>query len=356
MKILVTGGAGFIGSHVVDAAADQGARVLCVDSLDPSVHHGAPDYLRTDVDYCFADLRYIEPDSRFDDVEAIVHLAALGGVGRAAREPANIIDANCRGTARLLEHARRWPNLRRVVLAGSFSVYGSNYKYACPQCGASTDGTRHESDLAAGRYEVSCPGCGAEAEIVAITEDAAPAPLETYGASKYMQELCFRGFETCPVNILRFSSVYGPRLRLHDGEATIIARLAGWIRSGQRPRIFEDGRQMRDWVYIGDVIAAISRLLEGAEAPSVVNVCSGVGTPLAEACEAIASAYGVQCDPEFVGNFRIGDMRHCLGDTGRLRALIGRDPVPFTEGSSLAFAPYSEQGSETCAELSSLTA
>ena len=162
--------------------------------------------------------------------------------------------------------------------------------------------------------------------------------------------------ESNEINILRFSSVYGPRLRLYDGEATIIAQIAGWIRSGQRPSLFEDGRQMRDWVYVGDVVAAITRLLGGAEAPSVVNVCSGVGTPLAEACEAIASAYGVRCDPELVGSFRSGDMRHCLGDPGRLRALIGRDPIPFTEGSSLAFAPYSEQGSETCAEFSSLTA
>ena len=356
MKVLITGGAGFIGSHVVDAVADQGGEVLCVDSLDPGVHHGAPDYLRDDVDYCFSDLRFLEPDSRFDDVEAIVHLAALGGVGRAAREPANIIDANCRGTARLLEHARHWPNLSRVVLAGSFSVYGSNYTYACPQCGARMDGTRQESDLAADRYEVYCPDCGADAQIVPITEDAAPAPLETYGASKYMQELCFKGFEACPVNILRFSSVYGPRLRLYDGEATIIAQIAGWIQSGQSPRLFEDGRQMRDWIYVGDVVAAITRLLNGAEAPSVVNVCSGVGTPLGEACEAIASAYGVHCDPELVGSFRAGDMRHCLGDPGHLRRLIGRDPVPFNEGSALAFSSYSQQGSETCAEFSSLTA
>jgi nucleoside-diphosphate-sugar epimerase len=102
MKILVTGGAGFIGSHVVDALASRGADVLCVDSLDTGVHHSIPDYLRDDVEYCFADLRYCEPDSRFEDIEAIVHFAAPGGVTRAAREPANIIDANCRGTARLL--------------------------------------------------------------------------------------------------------------------------------------------------------------------------------------------------------------------------------------------------------------
>jgi dTDP-L-rhamnose 4-epimerase len=356
MKVLVTGGAGFIGSHVVDAAASGGAEVLCVDSLDPAVHHRPPDYLRHDVDYCFSDLRHLEPDSRFNDVEAIVHLAALGGVGRAAREPANIIDANCRGTARLLEHAGRWPKLRRVILAGSFSVYGSGYEYACPQCGAATNGRRRESDLAAGRYEVYCPRCGAEAAVVAITENAVPSPLETYGASKYMQELCFRGFDVCPVTILRFSSVYGARLRLDDGEATIIARIAGWIRSGRRPRLFEDGRQIRDWVYVGDIAAAVMRLLEGASALPVVNVCSGVPTRLTEACDAIGAACGIRSIPEITGGFRAGDMRHCLGDPENLRHLIGRDPVRFKDGAALAFGPQIQQGSETCAEFSSLMA
>ena len=355
MKILVTGGAGFIGSHVVDAAAVEGADVLALDSLDPRLHHSAPEYLRDDVDYCFSDLRYLDPDSRFEDVEAIVHLAALGGVGRASREPENIIDANCRGTARLLKYARKWPRLKRIVLAGSFSIYGSNYTYTCSQCGTRTDGSREESNLAAQRYEVYCPDCGADAEIVPIREDAPPAPLETYAASKYMQELCFRGFDHCPVSILRFSSVYGPRLRLYDGEATIIAQMAGWVRSGQRPRLFEDGLQMRDWVYVGDVVAAILELLNGAQAPPVMNVCSGVGIRLSEACKAIASAYGVECDPEVVGGFRAGDMRHCLGDPGLFRNLIGRDPVSFSEGSSLAFGPDSQQGSETCAAFSLLT-
>ena len=356
MKILITGAAGFIGSHLVDRTAGEGADVLALDSLDPDVHHGAPEYLRDDVDYCFSDLRYVEPDSRFEDVEAIVHLAALGGVGRAAREPANIIDANCRGTARLLEHARSWPKLKRVVLAGSFSVYGSNYTYACPHCGTRTDGSRQESNLLAERYEVYCPDCGAVAEIVPIQENAPAAPLETYGASKYMQELCFKGFDHCPVNILRFSSVYGTRLRLYDGESTIIAQMAGWIRAGQRPRLFEDGHQMRDWVYVGDLVSAVVRLLNGAQAPRVMNVCSGVGTSLAEACAAIASAYGVRCEPEVVGGFRAGDMRHCLGDPSRFKNLIGRDPVSFAEGSALAFSPDSQQGSQTCAAFSSLTA
>ncbi len=359
MKILVTGAAGFIGSHVVDSAANSGADVLGLDSLDPGAHHGIPRYLHDDVEYCFADLRHFDPDSRFDDIEGIVHFAALGGVSRAAREPANIIDANCRGTTRLLDQARRWPKLRRVILAGSFSVYGSNYTYRCRQCGTRTDGTRHEADLAIGRYEVYCPRCGSETDIVPITEAAAPAPLETYGASKYMQELCFRGFNACPVNILRFSSVYGDRLRLNDGEATIIARIAGWIRSGQQPQLYEDGRQIRDWVYVGDIVDAVLRILNSAAAPPIINVCSGVPTTLTEACRSIAAAYGECGVPKLVGRYRSGDMRHCLGDPANLRNLLGRDPICFKEGAALAFGTKSQlfsQGSGPCAEYSSLMA
>jgi len=151
------------------------------------------------------------------------------------------------------------------------------------------------------------------------------------------------------VSVLRCSSVYGSRLRLDDGEATIIARLAGWIRSGTRPRLFEDGRQLRDWVYVGDVVAAVLRLVQGAAAPPVVNVCSGTPTSLTEACAAIAAALGVASAPDVIGGYRAGDVRHCLGDPGRLRALIGREPVAFARGAALAFSELLPLGVQTCA-------
>ncbi len=359
MKVLVTGGAGFIGSHVVDACAHEGYEVVCVDSLDPAVHPKAPDYLRGDVDYRFEDLRSWQPSADVENVGAIVHLAALGGVTRASREPANVIDANCRGTARLVEYASRLPELKHVIVAGSFSVYGSNYEYACPECGVTRDASRQESDLASNRYEVYCRNCNKEARILPITESAPPSPLETYGASKYMQELCFRGFSRAPVTVLRFSSVYGDRLRLDDGEATIIARLAGWIRAGEQPLLFEDGRQIRDWVYVGDIVAAVLSILKGKPVPAVVNVCSGVPTRLTEACESIASAYGVSCVPKILGGYRTGDMRHCLGDPAALKRLLERDPVSFKDGAALAFRPDSGrflEGNKPCAEFLSHTA
>jgi dTDP-L-rhamnose 4-epimerase len=336
VKALVTGGAGFIGSHVVDALREARIDVVCVDSLDPGVHRRPPSYLRTDVEYCFADLRHWIPDHRFEDVEAIIHLAALGGVSRAAREPASVIGANGYGTARLVEATARWRQLRRVVLASSFSVYGANYIYRCPTCSRELRGTRRAGDLEAGRFEVFCERCAVAAEIVPICDTAHPQPLETYGASKYMQELCFRGFARCPVSILRFSSVYGARLRLDDGEATIIARILAWIQAGRRPQLFEDGRQIRDWIFVGDVVAAVCAVLEHVEAPSIMNVCSGEPTRLIDACERVADVLGVDCPAEVVGGYRPGDMRHCLGDPSRLRDLLGRSPVTFKDGIELA--------------------
>jgi dTDP-L-rhamnose 4-epimerase len=341
MKVLVTGGAGFIGSHIVDALRARGDEVLVIDSLDPGVHRHAPTYLRDDVDYSFVDLRYWRPDSRFDDVEAVIHLAALGGVSRAAREYENVVGANCSGTAKLAEAAHHWPRLQSIVLASSFSVYGSGYTYRCAECGNERAGTRETAHLAAGQFEVLCQRCGASMSIVPITTDAAPSPLETYGASKYMQELCFRGFEAAPVHIMRFSSVYGTRLRLYDGEATIIAKLAGWIGAGATPQLFEDGRQIRDWVYVGDVVDTALALTRSATRHPVVNVCSGVPTTLLEACRLLSAALGTGVEPEIVGGFRQGDMRHCLGDAGPLTELLGRTPVPFSKGAYLAFAPDS---------------
>jgi dTDP-L-rhamnose 4-epimerase len=337
MKVLVTGGAGFIGSHVVDALRASGHGVIVIDSLDPDIYHAPPPYLRSDVDYCFTDLRHWRDDARFQEVEAVVHLAALGGVSRAAREPANLLDANVTGTARLVDAAARWPKLRRIVLGSSFSVYGSNYQYRVPSTGATIDGTRRLADLEAGNFEVCDPTTREVAAIVPITESATPNPLELYGASKYMQELCFRGFTHAPVTIFRFSSVYGTRLRLDDGEATIVAKLAGWIRAGATPSLFEDGRQLRDWVYVGDLVDAIVRVVEGTPAPAYVNVCSGVGTSLVDACEHVAAALGVPPSFEVVGGFRAGDMRHCLGDNSTLSRLIGRAPMTFAQGARLAF-------------------
>ncbi len=337
MKALVTGGCGFIGSHVVDALVEQGHEVLVLDNLDPQVHTGQPDYINRGAEYIFADLRHWVPDGRVDDVEAILHFAAVGGVGRAAKQPADLVSTNVAGWVRLLEFARDWKALQRVVLASSFSVYGANYSYVCSN-GHLNGAERNEQNMQASRFEVYCSQCGQACNVLPITIAATPQPLELYGASKYMQELSLRGFTSAPSTILRFSSVYGTRLRLNDGEATIIAKLAGWVREKASPVLFEDGQQIRDWVYTGDIVAAALAVLAKPQAPSLVNVCSGLPVTLIQATEILAEIYGNQVTPTIAGGYRFGDMRHCLGDPAELASLIGRQPLSFVEGAAKVFS------------------
>ena len=343
MKVLVTGAAGFIGSHIIERLLGAGADVLGLDSLDPGTWKQPPPYMRKDVEYVITDLRHVRWDERFADVEAIIHLAALGGVGRAEKEPANVLGANAGGTAQLIDLAYRMPNLQQVVLAASFSVYGSNYQYRVPSTGQVLDATRRTADLDAGNFEVCDPETGEVAELIAITEATPPAPLEIYGASKYMQELCFRGFTQAPMTALRFSSVYGTRMRLDDGEATIIAKLAGWVASGHAPSLFEDGRQIRDWVLVSDLADAAMAVVEGGSPWPIVNVCSGQPMTLLGACDILNDVTGQQVVANVVGGYRPGDMRHCLGDCSRFESLIGRKPKTFAEGAPLAFGELAGQ-------------
>ena len=350
MRVLVTGAAGFVGSHLVDRLCEQGVGVVGIDNLDPLVHPSPPDYLRQDVEYLFEDLRSWQLSSDYHDVEAIVHLAAVGGVRRAAREPAEVIDNNVVGTARLIEQARKLPKLKRLILMSSFSVYGNAYRYQLAD-GSSISASRHQQDIDAGRFGVYCPRTGQQGQVCPVSETAALQPLETYGASKAMQELCLAGFNAtnsgaAQTVVMRASSVVGSRMRWFDDDATIIARIAGWLSQGQQPVVFEDGLQARDWVSVEDVTEAIYRLLSETDVPSVLNLCSGVPTTLLNACHQMAAAIGVSSDPIIKPQARPGDMRDCLGDAGKLTELLGRKPIGFDKAVASMFADSGYQGTD----------
>ncbi len=278
MKILVPGGAGFVGGHLVRALRARDHDVIVFD-------------LRTGQDLC---------SSAIPEADAVVHLAALGGVGLAEREPMRVARSNVYGTATLVRAMLRWATFPRVVLVSSFSVYGPN--------AASVDDT------------------------------TLPDPSELYGLTKLLQEECFHGTGLAPA-IVRGSSIYGTNMRLDDPDATIVARIARWIRDCERPRLFEDGLQIRDWVSVTDVVHGILRLVEG-DVPwpkTPINACSGNSITLIDACRIVAQAMGSTLEPEVVGGKRPGDMRACLGDPTRFTELLGRNPVRFAEGAKSAF-------------------
>lgn len=339
MKVLITGAAGFIGSYITNALIREGHTVTGLDNFDPMVHSGACEtHVKYDIEWIHEGVQHWLPQKPLD-FEAVVHCAAMGGVGYAKKNPGYLIHANCLGTANLCRVLEKvCPQLQHSILASSFSVYGSSYEHHCLSCGAFNFGCRDPKDMDQGRYEMICSYCSsADMRLLPIKTTALPSPKELYATSKYTQEILWRALPK-KQTILRFSSVYGPGMRLNDGEATIIAQLAGSLGRGERPQLFEDGQQIRDWVAVSDIAAVIAKLLDGAQAPAVMNVCAGVPTTLESACLTLAAALGKEIRPEIVGGWRPGDMRHCLGDHTELSVFLERHPQSLTvENARWAF-------------------
>lgn len=264
MRVYVTGDRGFIGKHVRAHLEKVGLDVSGCDWPD--------------------DLRHAQEL----DVDAVVHLAAIGGVGRAQRNPRSVMSTNVDATMALRAALRPTGGcLPHVVQISSFSVYGG--------------------------------------QPVPFSEDTEPRPREVYGASKLAQELCWSDYGG-PLTILRLSSVYGAAMRLDEVETTVIAKIAKAARDGQVFDVYEDGLQDRDFVHVDDVSACVRAALLDRIDRRLVNVCSGERTSILEACQLLGAKYRVLNRPRSAG-----DMRSCWGLTDRVRELLGRAPMSFRE-------------------------
>jgi dTDP-L-rhamnose 4-epimerase len=336
VRVLVTGGAGFIGSHTVDRLVEQGHDVVVLDNLDAQVHGpdaAGPDNIRAHVDS--GSVRFIRGDVRdraavseaLAGVDAVAHLAAAVGVGQSMYEPFYYTDVNVAGQGMLMEVMAREPGrYRRFVVASSMSIYGEG-AYRCALHGLAAPGPRAEDRLTQGQWELACPVCGMDMQPGLTAEQKPLQPTSIYAISKKSQEelaLCFGGAYGIPAIALRFFNVFGSRQALSNPYTGVAAIFMGRLKNGRAPFIFEDGGQSRDFIHVHDVARAIVHSLERDGVPSgAFNVCTGRPVSIAQVAEALDQQLGTGIAPEFVGRYRAGDIRHCVGDPARARDELG---------------------------------
>lgn len=309
--VLVTGGAGFIGSHIVDAltAAGRDVRVLDLRAGGGDVRDAAA------------------VAAALDGVEAVCHQAAMVGLGVDLDDLPDYASHNDVGTAVLLREVARAPQVRRLVLASSMVVYGEG-RYRCARDGIVAPAPRKVADLDAGRYEPPCPACGEPLTAEAVPEDAPLDPRNVYAATKLHQEHLAAAFsrETgIPVTALRYHNVYGPRMPRDTPYAGVASLFASELAAGRPPRVFEDGGQLRDFVHVRDVARANVLALTAPEpVPGAFNVCSGTPRSVLDMARALhAAARGDAPAPEVVGGYRLGDVRHVFASPVHAAEVLG---------------------------------
>jgi dTDP-L-rhamnose 4-epimerase len=325
-RTLVVGGAGFIGSFVVDALVETGHRVRVLDHLHPLAHDGEPEYLNPEAEYLWGDVR--DPDAAAAGVngaDVVSHQAAMVGLGANFADTPEYVRHNSLGTAVLLGalHARRFDG--KLVLASSMVVYGEG-RYRCPEHGLVRPGPRPLDRLRAGRFDPVCDRCGSALVADAVPEDAALDPRNTYAATKVNQEhlgFAFARATGASVIALRYHNVYGPRMPRETAYAGVASIFRSAIAAGRAPLVFEDGAQRRDFVHVRDValanLAAL-RAPEGVDGP--FNVASGSPRTVGELAAELSAATGGPA-PRTTGEFRLGDVRHVFASTERAAELLG---------------------------------
>ncbi|MDX3235898.1 NAD-dependent epimerase/dehydratase family protein [Streptomyces sp. ME03-5709C] len=338
MLILVTGGAGFIGSHVVTALSSAGHEVRVLDALLPAAHRTPPP-VPGGVDWRHADVRDAAAVSEaLRGVDVVCHQAAMVGLGKDFADAPAYVGCNDLGTAVLLA-AMAEAAVGSLVLAGSMVVYGEG-RYACPAHGVVEPGPRAESDLRAGRFEPPCPKCGEPLAPGLVAEDAPLDPRNVYAATKLAQEHLASAWARAVggrVVTLRYHNVYGPGMPRDTPYAGVASLFRSALERGEAPRVFEDGGQRRDFVHVRDVAGANLAALDGLPglpegSARAYNVGSGEPHTVGEMAAALARAHGTRM-PVVTGEYRLGDVRHITASSRRLHDELGWKPhVGFAEG------------------------
>lgn len=362
MRVLVTGGAGFIGSHLVDELLARGHDVIVYDNLEGQVHGvdgQKPAYLSDEATFLRGDVRDYEALKRCildRRVEVVSHQAAVVGVGQSMYEIRRYVEANSLGTANLLDIlANNEHGVRKVVVASSMSIYGEG-RYACPADGEVNPKLRAAEQMSQGQWEVRCPRCGGELQPTGTDEDKPLFPTSIYATTKRDQEEMVMEFGDAyglPCVALRYFNAYGTRQAISNPYTGVAAIFAGRLLNDLPPLIFEDGKQSRDFTHVSDIVQANVLVTEGDAGDfDVFNVGTGKSTSVLEVAETLAETLDKDAKPQLLGKFRSGDIRHCYGDITKIRSKLGYEPkVEFGEGMESLAAWLASETSEDRGDL-----
>jgi dTDP-L-rhamnose 4-epimerase len=343
-NILITGGAGFIGSGLSLLLVARGHKVRVLDNLSPQIHGADPMSsplflaIRDKVEFFRGSVTSQDDMLKaLAGIDTVVHLAAETGTGQSMYAIRHYANVNIGGTALMLDLIVNKPfSVKKIIVASSRAVYGEG-KYRCPDHGFVFPHARYAKDMEQGRFDVLCPQCAAVVELVPTDEEAALRPVSVYGATKLAQEqLVLAVGKALGISALafRYQNVYGPGQSLGNPYTGLLSVFSTQIRQGRKVPIFEDGKESRDFVFIDDVVAVTANGIEH-EAPlnDVFNVGSGVATDVLTVAATLQQLLGKTMPMDICGKFRMGDIRHHVADLTKVRAVLKFDPrVSLREG------------------------
>ncbi len=348
MRVLITGGAGFIGSHTADALLAAGHSVRALDILDPQIHGESrqrPAYLASEVELIVGDVCDADDVARsLEGVDAVFHFASLTGVGQSMYDMANYVRVNCLGTTTLIEGiVKGGHKLQRLLLSSSRAIYGEG-AYRCKDHGAQFPGARSRERLQSGRFTVPCPVCGADLEAVPTPESKQAEPFSVYAITKKHQEDYVRYAAATfgiPAIALRYFNVFGSRQSLRNPYTGVVSIFYSRICAGQPISVYEGGLPVRDFVHVSDVAAAnLLTLKQDLPSGAVFNVGAGESYTISDVANALARAAGKPVAMEDKGEFRVGDIFGCVADLTASRSVLGYSPACSLDAGMAEFEAW----------------